>query len=245
MKKVLDDTFTPTRVLLLVSIESRNKAKALLRDDFLDMANLAQDHREFSMFHLSPAIDNYAAKVVYFVPDATKGRLASAFATYIRRQMSWAERYFFLAILQDHVHFHARIIFLLGVYQVEARSAEAPHLMGSYITPNVQPITFEPRKSNRAESGSSRLGGTGGVGTSQKGRGDGHCWEWNVGRVCAKEPCTFTHTCSVDGCAKADKAVDHRPEKKWSLQGRVSPSRNCMDAVHVRGLLPAAHVVNR
>ena len=39
MKKVLDDTFLPTDVLLLVPLESWNKAKGLLRDDFLDMAN--------------------------------------------------------------------------------------------------------------------------------------------------------------------------------------------------------------
>ena len=43
MTKVLDDTFSPTDVLLLVPLESRNKAKALLRDDFLAMANVAKD----------------------------------------------------------------------------------------------------------------------------------------------------------------------------------------------------------
>ena len=214
MKKVLDDTFAPTDVLLLVPLESRNKANALLCDEFLDLANIARDPREFSMVHQAPALYNYAAIVIYFAPDATKGPLATAFATYIGCLMSWAERYSFRAILQYHVHLHAGIICLQGVYRAEAWSAEAPHLMASYITPNVDPITYEPRKRHREDSGTSQLGGTGGVGTSQKGRGDGRCWNWNAGRVCAKEPCTFMHTCSVDGRAKAHKAVDHRPEKK-------------------------------
>ena len=131
MKKVLDDTFAPTDVLLLVPLESRNKAKALLPDDFLDMANIARDPREFSMLHLAPALYNYAAIVIYIAPDATKGALAAAFATCIGRLMSWAEQYFFCAILQYHVHFHARIISLQGVYRAKAWSAEAPHLTGS------------------------------------------------------------------------------------------------------------------
>ena len=92
MKKVLDETFTPTDVLLLVLLKSRNKAKALLRDDFLDMANITKDPRDFSMLHLAPAIYNYAAIVNYFAPDRTKGLLAAAFAAYVSRLMSWAER---------------------------------------------------------------------------------------------------------------------------------------------------------
>ena len=64
MKKVLDDTFTTTDVLLLVPLESRNKGKALLHDDFLDMANIATDPRNFSMLHLAPAIYNYAVIVI-------------------------------------------------------------------------------------------------------------------------------------------------------------------------------------
>ena len=64
MKKVLDDTFTTTDVLLLVPLESRNKGKALLHDDFLDMANIATDPRDFSMLHLAPAIYNYAVIVI-------------------------------------------------------------------------------------------------------------------------------------------------------------------------------------
>ena len=91
MKQVLDDTFAPTDVLLLVPLESRNKAKALLRDDFLDMANVAKDPRDFSMLHFSPAIYNYAAIVIYFAPDRTKGPLAAAFATYISRLIGWAD----------------------------------------------------------------------------------------------------------------------------------------------------------
>ena len=214
MKKVLDETFIPTDVLLLVPLESRNKAKALLRDDFLDMANIAKDPRDFSMLHLAPAIYNYAAIVIYFAPDRTKGPLAAAFATYISRLMSWVERYFFRAILQYHVHFHARIISMQGVYRAEAWSAEAPHLMGSYITPNVRPISFESRKRQHIDMVGSRPGGTGGGAGVHKGRGDGRCWNWNAGRPCAREPCGFTHLYSVDGCGKAHKAVDHRPERK-------------------------------
>ena len=166
------------------------------------------------MLHLAPAIYNYAAIVVYFAADSTKGPLAATFATYIGRLMSWVERYFFRAILHYHVHFHARIISLQGVYRAEAWSAEAPHLMGSYITLNVHPIAFESRKRHHADSGASRPGRTGGAGTPQKGRGDGRCWNWNAGWPCSKEPCTFTHTCSADGCAKSHKAMDHWPEKK-------------------------------
>ena len=58
LRKVLDNTFIPTDVLLLVPLESRNKAKALLRNDFLDMANIARDPRDFSILHLAPAIYN-------------------------------------------------------------------------------------------------------------------------------------------------------------------------------------------
>ena len=212
MKKVLDDTFVPTDVLLLVPLESRNKAKALLRDDFLDMANIARDPRDFSILHLAPAIYNYAAIVIYFAPDSTKGPLAAAFATYISRLMSWAERYFFRAILQYHVHFHGRIISQQGVYRAEAWAAEAPHLMGSYITPNVRPITFESRKRHHGESSGSRLAGEA-AGTS-KGRGGGRCWNWNSGRPCVRDPCGFTHMCSVEGCTRPHKAIDHRPERK-------------------------------
>ena len=50
MKKVLDDTFLPTDVLLLVPLESRNKANGFLRDDFLDMANIANDPKTFLSF---------------------------------------------------------------------------------------------------------------------------------------------------------------------------------------------------
>ena len=214
MKKVLDNTFIPTDVLLLVPLESRNKAKALLRDDFLDMGNIARHPRDFTMIHLAPAIYNYAAIVIYFAPDHTKGPLAAAFATYIGRLLSWAERYFFREILQYHVHFHARIISLQGVHRAEAWSAEAPHLMGSYITPNVRPISYEPRKQQHTDSGGSRPGGAGGGGNGSTGRGDGRCWNWNAGRPCRKEPCGFTHMCSVDGCVKSPKAVDHRLERK-------------------------------
>ena len=223
MKKVLDDTFVPTDVLLLVPLKSRNKAKALLRDDFLDMANIARDPRDFTMIHLAPAIYNYAAIVIYFAPDRTKGPLAAAFATYIGRLLSWAERYFFRAILQYHVHFHARIISLQGVYRAEAWSAEAPHLMGSYITPNVHPISYEPRKRQHTDSGGSRPGGAGGGGNGSTGRGDGRCWNWNAGRPCRKEPCGFTHMCSVDGCVKSHKAVDHRLERKLGHGGGAGP----------------------
>ena len=135
MRKVLDDTFVPTDVLLLVPLESRNEAKVLLRHDFLDMANNARDPRDFSILHLAPAIYNYAAIVIYFAPESTKGPQAAAFATYISRLMSWAVQYFFRAILQYHVHFHARVISQPGVHRAEAWAAEAPHLMGSYITP--------------------------------------------------------------------------------------------------------------
>ena len=214
MKKVLDETFVPTDVLLLVPLESRNKAKALLRDDFLDMANIARDPRDFSIVHLAPAIYNYAAIVIYFAPDRTKGPLAAAFATYISRLMGWAERYYFRAVLQYHVHFHARIISQQGVYRADTWAAEAPNLMGSYITPNVRPISFESRKRNRADSGGLRPAGTGGGASSHKGRGDGRCWNWNAGRPCAREPCPFTHLCSMEGCTRAHKAVDHRPERK-------------------------------
>ena len=212
MKKVLDDTFIPTDVLLLVPLESRNKAKALLRDDFLDMANIARDPRDFSILHLSPAIYNYAAIVIYFAPDKSKGPLAAAFATYINRLMSWAERYFFRAILQYHVHFHARVISQQGVYRAEAWASEAPHLIGSYITPNVRPVTFESRKRLHSDSSASRASGDG-FG-SQKGRGGGRCWNWNSGRPCVREPCGFTHMCSVEGCTRPHKAVEHRPERK-------------------------------
>ena len=214
MKKVLDETFAPTDVLLLVPLESRNKAKALLRDDFLDMANIAKDPRDFSMLHLAPAIYNYAAIVIYFAPDRTKGPLAAAFATYISRLLSWAERYFFRAILQYHVHFHARIISMQGVYRAEAWSAEAPHLMGSYITPNVRPISYESRKRQHTDSIGSLQGRAGGGSGGHKGRGDGRCWNWNAGRPCAKEVCRFSHSCSAEGCGKAHKAVDHRPDRK-------------------------------
>ena len=212
MRKVLDDTFIPTDVLLLVPLESRNKAKALLRDDFLDMANIARDPRDFSILHLAPAIYNYAAIVIYFAPESTKGPLAAAFATYISRLMGWAERYFFRAILQYHVHFHARVISQQGVYRAEAWAAEAPHLMGSYITPNVRPITFESRKRHHGDSGLVRPAGD--TSGSQKGRGGGRCWNWNSGRPCVREPCGFTHMCSVEGCTRPHKAVDHRPERK-------------------------------
>lgn len=214
MKKVLDETFTPTDVLLLVPLESRNKAKALLRDDFLDMANITKDPRDFSMLHLAPAIYNYAAIVIYFAPDRTKGPLAAAFATYVSRLMSWAERYFFRAILQYHVHFHARIISMQGVYRAEAWSAEAPHLMGSYITPNVRPISFESRKRQHTDISGPRHGGSGGGPGAHKGRGDGRCWNWNAGRPCVRDPCSFVHLCSADGCGKAHKGVDHRPDRK-------------------------------
>ena len=224
MKKVLDDTFVPTDVLLLVAVESRNKAKTLLRDDFLEMTNFTKDPRDFTMLHLGPAIFNYAAIVIYFAPDGSKGPLAAAFATYIGRLMGWSERYYFRAILQYHVHFHGRIISIQGIFRADAWAAEAPHLMGSYITPNVRPISYdrpyESRKRQHADSGASRPGGAGGVGGGsgsqvlKGGRGDGRCWNWNQGRPCAKEPCGFTHLCSAEGCAKAHKAVDHRPEAK-------------------------------
>ena len=214
MKKVLDNTFIPTNVLLLVPLESRNKAKALLRDDFLDMANIAKDPRDFSMLHLAPAIYNYAAIVIYFAPDRTKGPLAAAFATYISRLMGWAERYFFRAIMQYHMHFHARVISQQGIYRANVWAAEAPHLMGSYITPNVRPITFESRKRQHVDSGGSRPVGFRGGSSTHRGRGDGHCWNWNAGWPCSKEPCGFTHMCSVGGCADSHKAVDHRPDRK-------------------------------
>ena len=127
--------------------------------------------------------------------------------------MSWAERYFFRAILQYHVHFHARVIAQQGVYRPEAWAAQAPHLMGSYITPNVRPISFESRKRHHPDSGRSRSTGMG-RGGSHKGQGDGRCWNWNSGWPCVKDPCAFTHTCSMEGCGKSHKAVDHRPEKK-------------------------------
>ena len=65
MRKVLDNTFVPTDVLLLVPLELRNKENALLRDAFLDMANITRDPRDFSILHHAPAIYNYAAIVIY------------------------------------------------------------------------------------------------------------------------------------------------------------------------------------
>ena len=212
MKKVLDDTFLPMDVFLLVPLESRNKAKGLLRDDFLDMANIAKDPQDFSILHLAPAIYNYAAIIIYFAPESAKGPLAAAFATYISRLMSWAERYFFRVILQYHIHLHAHVISQQGVYWAEVWAAEAPHLIGSYITPNVRPITFESRKRHHGDSGGSRMAGdaTGG----QRGRGGGQCWNWNSGRPCVREPSGFTHTCSVEGCTRPHKAIEHRLERK-------------------------------
>ena len=214
MKKVLKDTFVPTDVLLLVPLESQNKAKALLCNDFLNMANIARNLRNYSILHLAPAIYSYAAIVIYFAPDRTKGPLAAAFATYIGLLMSWAEGFFFRAVLQYHIHFHARVISQQGVYRADTWAAEAPHLMGSYITPNVCPITYEPRKRHPADSGGHRQAGSGGGLGSQKGRGNGHCWNCNAGRPCAWEPCPFTHICSAEGCTRSHKAVEHRHEKK-------------------------------
>ena len=211
-KKVLDYNFLPTDVLLLVPLESWNKAKGLLRDDCLDMANIAKDHRDFSILHLAPAIYNYAAIVIYFAPEGSKGPLAAAFATYISRLMSWAERYFFRAILQYHIHFHACVISQQGVYRAEAWAVEAPHLIGSYITPNVRPITFESRKRHHGDSGGSRMAGEATEG--QKGRGGGRCWNWNSGRPCVREPCGFTQTCLVEGCTRLHKAIDDRLDRK-------------------------------
>lgn len=117
MKRILDELFTSMDVLLLVPLELRNKAKGLLCDNFLVLANISDDPQDFSMLHLAQALYNYPAIVIYFSPERTKWPLATAFATYISRLTSWAERYFFLAILHYLMHFHARIISMQGIYR--------------------------------------------------------------------------------------------------------------------------------
>ena len=154
--------------------------------------------------------------------------------------MSWAERYFFRAILQYHIHFHARVISQKGVYRAEARAAEAPHLIGSYITPYVRSITFESRKRHHGDSGGSRMAGeaTGG----QKGRGGGRCWNWNSGRPCVRDPCGFTYTCSVKGCTRPHKAIYHRLDRKWEFVGGAGqglPHQHAEDVME-SGSLPAS-----
>ena len=177
MRKVLDDTFVPTDVLLLVPLESRNKAKALLRDDFLDMADIAKAPRDFSMLRLAPAIYHYAVTIIYFAPDRTKGPLAATFATHTSPLTGWGERYFFRAIMQYHMHcFHARVFSQQDIYRADAWAAEAPHLMGSYITPNVRPIAFKSRKRQHVDNGGSGPGGFRGGPSTHRRRGYGHCW---------------------------------------------------------------------
>ena len=41
--------------------------------------------RDFTFLHLMPALNNFAAIMIYFAPAAVKGQLAAAFATYINR----------------------------------------------------------------------------------------------------------------------------------------------------------------
>lgn len=148
--------------------------------------------------------------IVFFLPTPlghepaengpVKGSDRGVVAVYVLR---WSKHYFFRAALQYHVHFHEQIISIQAVYQAEERCIDAPMLMASYITPNVRPPSFDPRKRPHIDSlvGSRAATAQAGSG-ARSGRGDGKCWNWNTGRPCLRDPCIFAHICSIEGARR-------------------------------------------
>jgi hypothetical protein len=212
MKKILEESYTPYDILLLLPHELRGKAKVLFKDDFLDMANVSRDPYEFEMKHLLPALLHYGAILVYFAPASAKSALAISYNAYVIRLLLWSDRYYFRAVLSFHIHFHSDLIARKCVYTPEAWREDAGNLVASYITPAVRPASYidgrkRPRSSDLPTGSSSprRPLGNGST-TSFPPR---VCWFWNLGQKCKVEPCGLRHVCSLEGCGAKHRACDH------------------------------------
>jgi hypothetical protein len=217
MKRILDDTYTPWDLLLLLPVELRGKAKQLAKDDFLDSAHLHKDPFDFSMIHLIPALSNYGAILVYFAPSAVKSQLAVTYNCYVSRLVVWAEKYYFRAVLAFHVHFHQDLLARKAVYSPEAWREEAGTLVASYITPSVRPAAAYDTGSRKRARIAEHLGASGRQALRPETSGRDKplaCFNWNLGLACKNSPCQFKHICMHSGCGRAHRTCEHASKGK-------------------------------